>query len=97
MGHTPLLENRSVFRSRDPDETRAFLTSKDFRFDVPARETASLDARFNGVYLPGMYLGYVQYGASVVVRAAGRDDYWIQLPADINELRERAYSSRGPR
>jgi AraC-like DNA-binding protein len=80
MGHAPLLENRSVFHSRDPDETRAFLTSKDFRFDFPAREAASLDARFNGVYLPGMYLGYVQYGAPVVVRAAGRDDYWIQLP-----------------
>jgi AraC-like DNA-binding protein len=80
MRHAPLLENRTVFRSRDPDETRAFLTSKDFRFDLPARAAPALDAWFNGVYLPGMYIGYVQYGAPVAVRAAGRDDYWIQFP-----------------
>ncbi len=80
MGYAPLLENRTVFRSRDPDETHAFLVSKDFRCDLPARAAPTLDAWFNGVYLPGMYIGYVQYGAPVSVRAVGRDDYWIQFP-----------------
>jgi AraC-like DNA-binding protein len=80
MGYAPLLENRTVFRSRDPDETHAFLVSKEFRFELPARAAPALDACFNGVYLPGMYIGYVQYGAPVSVRAVGRDDYWVQFP-----------------
>jgi AraC-like DNA-binding protein len=27
-----------------------------------------------------MFLGYIQYGPSVVIRAADRDDYWLQMP-----------------
>ncbi len=80
MTHAPMLESYAIFRSRDPDETRAYLSSKHFGLDLPPGEAGALDARFNGVYLPGMYLGYVQYGAPVVLRAVGHDTYWIQLP-----------------
>ena len=81
FGTTPLLERRRIFHSRDVEETRAFLRTKEFRFDPVVREARRLDARINGVYMPGMYLGYIQYGTGVTIRAMPvRDDYWVQLP-----------------
>jgi AraC-like DNA-binding protein len=75
------LENRRLFHSRDVDETRAWLRGKEFRFDLPGRRTVQPDVRVNGVYLPNMYLGYLQYGVQAVVSAAPtRSDYWVHLP-----------------
>ena len=35
----------------------------------------------NGLYLPNLYIGYIQYGASAELRVdPARDDYWLQLP-----------------
>jgi AraC-like DNA-binding protein len=77
----PLLEGRSIFHSRDAEETRAFLRCKEFRFEVMPRDAQRLDVHINGVYLPGTFIGYIQYGSAVTVRATpARDDYWIQLP-----------------
>src|SRR5690606_39022134 len=45
-----------------------------------SRDTTGFRARLNGVYMPGMYLGYHHYGPPVTIRANGRDDYWLQLP-----------------
>jgi len=81
MGTAPLLERQSIFHSRDAEETRAFLRGKEFRLDVTPRDARRLDVRINGVYLPGAFIGYIQYGSQVTVRATpARDDYWIQLP-----------------
>jgi hypothetical protein len=81
LGTAPLLECRPVFHSRDVDETRAWLRRKEFQFDVLGRPTARPDVRMNGVYLPGMYLGYLQYGVKTMIRAApARNDYWVQMP-----------------
>src|SRR4029453_16569274 len=75
------LENRRIFHSRDVEETWAWLRGKEFRFDLPGRRTVQPDVRVNGVYLPNMYLGYLQYGVQAVVRAAPtRSDYWVHLP-----------------
>lgn len=78
----PLLENRRIFHSRNAEETRTFLCGKEYRFDIAPRQAGLLDVRLNGVYMPGSYLGYVQYGAAPVVLAPGpnRGDYWIQMP-----------------
>jgi AraC-like DNA-binding protein len=77
----PLLDNLCVFQSRDRDETQAWLQKVDFRVDYPVRAASQLDTRLNGIYLPGMYLGYAQYGSAVLVRASpARNDYWVQLP-----------------
>jgi AraC-like DNA-binding protein len=78
----PLLERLRIFRSCSADETRAFLHGKQYRFDVGRKDAGALDARINGVYLPGGYLGYVQYGGALVSLSPGleRSDYWIQLP-----------------
>lgn len=76
----PLLERHPIFNSRDADEARAFLHAKEFNLEVARREAQDLDMRINGIYLPGMYVGYIQYGPPVDVRAVQRDDYWIQMP-----------------
>lgn len=78
----PLLERLRLFHSRDPEETRAFLNGKDYRFEIPRREAGQLDARINGVYMPGVYVGYAQYGGASVALSPGRErpDTWIQLP-----------------
>lgn len=78
----PRLENRRIFHSRDAEETRVFLGGKEYRFDIAPRQARLLDARINGVYMPDLYVGYVQYGAASVALSPGlaRGDYWLQLP-----------------
>jgi AraC-like DNA-binding protein len=76
----PLLERHPIFSSRNAEEARAYLQAKEFDLEVAPRGAQNLDVRINGIYLPGMYIGYVQYVAQVNVRAVQRDDYWIQMP-----------------
>lgn len=84
----PVLEQHSVFRSHDAEETRAFLSGKGFNLDIAGGRSGRLDVHMNGVYLPGSspgrdctYIGYVQYGAAVAVAAGPeRHDYWVQFP-----------------
>ena len=75
------MERFPVFHSRNPEETRAFLVGKQFRFDMAPRQARQLGAQLNGVYLPSMYLGYIEYGGTTVATTAtsGRSDYWIQI------------------
>jgi AraC-like DNA-binding protein len=81
LSAAPMLESRRVFQSRDVDETRAWLRGKEFRFDPLGRPAVRPDVRMNGIYLPNMYLGYLQYGVAATVQAApARNDYWVQLP-----------------
>jgi AraC-like DNA-binding protein len=76
----PLMERSPVFRSRDPEETRTYIESQDFRFGINPRQAGLLDAKCNGVRLPNMYLGYIQYGSVVVTSATpGNRVYWIQV------------------
>jgi AraC-like DNA-binding protein len=77
----PLLENHRVVHSRDAEEARAFLSGKDFHLEIGSRDARDLDFRINGIYLPGLFIGYIQYGPPTRVRAGpAREDYWIQLP-----------------
>ena len=77
---TPRLARHRIFHSRDPEETLAFLAYKNFWLDFPKDETP-LETHVNGVYLPGMYIGYFGYGRSTVTKATpARTDYWVQLP-----------------
>ena len=78
---TPVFEQHRVFHSRNVDEARAFLHDKEFRLALARRDAPQLDLRINGVYLPNVYVGYIQYGAPVSVRAhPTRTDYWLQVP-----------------
>jgi AraC-like DNA-binding protein len=82
LGTAPLLEQLRIFHSRNVEETGAFLRAKDYRFDIARREARQLDARLNGVYMPDVYMGYVQYGGASVTLSPSptRTDTWIHLP-----------------
>jgi hypothetical protein len=54
----------------------------------------ALDMRINGVYLPGMWLGYFQYNLPIAIRGVGRDDYWLQLPMYGQSLRDSSVAAR---
>ena len=78
---TPLLEKQRIFRSCNPDEAVAFLHGKKFRFDLSRRAAKQLDLQINGIYLPNLYVGYIQYGSPATIQTnPERDDYWLQLP-----------------
>jgi hypothetical protein len=77
---TPLLEGYRRCRSSDPERMQAYLDTVGFRVET-LRDDAPLDMRVNGVYLPGMFIGYPQYGKAATIRAAPeRTDYWLLLP-----------------
>jgi hypothetical protein len=74
----PLLERQRIFHSRNPDEAYAFLNGKEFRFDFSRRAAKQLDLRINGIYLPSLYIGYIQYGSPAEIRTnPARNDYWL--------------------
>jgi AraC-like DNA-binding protein len=80
-GTTPLLERHARFHSHALEPSLTYLDSRGFRLDLAKREAPALDIRVNGCYLPGMYLGYTQYGAPVTVHAKHDcADYWLILP-----------------
>jgi AraC-like DNA-binding protein len=82
-----LLETQRIFGSRDPDEARAFLRTKEFRFDLSRRVAKHLDLRVNGIYLPGIYVGYIQYGSPAEIRTnPAYNKFWLELP--INQVIE---------
>lgn len=77
------LQHRRVFSSRDPDQTGAFMATKEFRLELSRREARNFDFVANVAYMPGSYLGYIQYGAAATIHVPdvrARDDYWIHLP-----------------
>jgi AraC-like DNA-binding protein len=79
----PILSRLSRFHTLDAEEARAFLRTKDYEVDLPRGETQRTDLRVNGVYLPGAYVGYYQFGAPLYARSSpDRHDYWINLPLD---------------
>ena len=77
------MERFPVLHSRDPEETRAFLEEKQFRFDMAPRQKRELGSQLNGVYLPSMYLGYIEYGGAAVATTAtsGRSGYRFRCAA----------------
>jgi AraC-like DNA-binding protein len=78
-----LLSCQPILHSRDIDATRAFLRSRHVRLDLTGgeRERAGFEVRYNGVYLPRLWLGYIRYGASVSSRVSpARGEYWVHFP-----------------
>jgi AraC-like DNA-binding protein len=79
----PLFERQTILHSREFDKARAFLSTRAIELDLAGRagNAASFEVRYNGVYFPGLWLGYIRYGAAVTTRVLPeRHDYWIQLP-----------------
>jgi AraC-like DNA-binding protein len=79
----PILNRLSRFHTRDADEARAFLRAKEYEVDFSHGGAQQIDLRINGVYLPGSYVGFYQFGAPIVARSSpNRHDYWINLPLE---------------
>ena len=78
----PLLENHPQFHSANAEAVQAFLDIVRFKFDPAIGEKVPLDMRINGVSLPGMYIGYLQFGKAGTTWAppARNTDYWFVLP-----------------
>lgn len=77
----PLLENHCRFHGNDWETTQAHLDTVGFKLEPAKGDDAPLDARVNGVYLAGMYVGYTQYGRAATIKATPeRTDYWLLLP-----------------
>jgi len=77
------LSHRRVYGSRNPEETQAFMAAKEFSLELAPREAKAFDFVANVGYLPGSYIGYIQYGAAATIRVPdirARDDYWVHLP-----------------
>ena len=76
------LRQRRVYSSQDPDQTRAFMATKEFGLELKPRDARAFDFVANAAYLPGSYLGYIQYGAAATIHVPdirARDDYWLHL------------------
>ncbi len=79
----PLLHKRRVYASRNADETSAFMAAKEFLLDLSPRDAGAFDFIANVAYMPGSYLGYIQYGAAATIKVPDlrvRDDYFVHLP-----------------
>jgi AraC-like DNA-binding protein len=77
----PLLERQKILHSRDAEELRAFCDTKGFRIELPQRSDAPIDLRVNCAMLPGISVGYLQYGpaAAAYAKVPG-SDYLVTFP-----------------
>jgi AraC-like DNA-binding protein len=80
-GKAPLLERQKILHSHDAEELHAFFDTKGFRVELPRRSDALLDLRVNCALLPGVSVGYLQYGpaAAAYAKAPG-SDYLVTFP-----------------
>jgi AraC-like DNA-binding protein len=89
----PLLARLPILHSRDLEEARAFLAARAIALDPsgPARSHSRFEVRYNGAYLPRMWLGYIAYGTPVALRPSTvRGDYWVHCPIEGGFTSERA-------
>jgi AraC-like DNA-binding protein len=79
---SPLLERYRVFHSHDADQTRAFLGRKGYEIDISPRHAGQLRTCINTVYMPSLYIGFIDYGSLPVALSPGpaRSDFLLQLP-----------------
>ena len=78
------MPNRRVYASRNVEQAAAFMASRELRLDLPPRAAGEFDFVANAAYMPGSYLGCIQYGAAATIQVPqvrARDDYWLHFPA----------------
>jgi AraC-like DNA-binding protein len=75
------LSGHSIIRTRDPEEVRAFLSSRGIGFGIAAKDARRLDACLNCIALPNLYISYVHYDAEVSVWTTEANcDFWVVPP-----------------
>jgi hypothetical protein len=63
----PFLDRLPMLHTRDVEKTRAYLAGKAIGLDVLSRPYGQMETWVNGVYLAGVWIGYIQYRAQVNV------------------------------
>ena len=100
----PLLQRLSILRSRHFPSAEAFLASRHIKLELsgPAADRDQFDVHYNGVYLPGIWLGYIAYGSRVTAHISpDRRDFWVHVPVQgrfesaIGRQRAEADEQRG--
>ena len=79
----PLLERLPILRCQDFSSAEAFLAARHIALEPSGatRDRALFDVQYNGIYLPGLWLGYIAYGSSVTARILPeREDFWVHVP-----------------
>jgi AraC-like DNA-binding protein len=79
----PLLQRLSILHSRHFPSAEAFLASRHIKLELsgPAAERELFDVHYNGIYLPGIWLGYIGYGSRVTAHVSpDRRDFWVHIP-----------------
>jgi len=59
------------------------MASKEFTLELAPKTAKEFDFVANAGYMPGSYLGYIQYGAAATIHVPDvrtRDDYWVHFP-----------------
>ena len=71
-----------MLRSRDIEETRAFLARKGIKLNIPGpwASAAKIDAHLNGVYLPNVWLGYITYRTRSEIEFSDGSSAWLGRP-----------------
>lgn len=72
------LDRAPMLHSQDVAETRDFLARKAIGLDVLGKASAAraMDTHLNGVYLSGLWIGYIRYGAPVSVKLTPESSVW---------------------
>lgn len=82
------MDRQRIVRTQNIDAAQAFLHGKGFELDVARRDLGSIDLCINCAVLPGLSVGYLQWGVPAINRSlTGLEDYQVILPIDPMEAR----------
>jgi AraC-like DNA-binding protein len=76
------MRDRPIFHSRSVEETQHFFRASGLGFELVGCDASELEVQVNGILLPGIYLGYTEYGSPGVDLRLDPEhaSYWIKLP-----------------
>ena len=70
------MDRQRIVRTQNIDAAQAFLHGKGFELDVARRDLGSIDLCINCAVLPGLSVGYLQWGVPAINRSlTGLEDY----------------------
>jgi AraC-like DNA-binding protein len=76
-----LLRRHPPLRTRDAEELGEWLRVWGYQLEIAREEARRLNACFNSVFLPRIWLGHYRYGAEVRIQTVSTNDsYWILQP-----------------
>jgi AraC-like DNA-binding protein len=76
-----LLRRHPPLRTRDAEELREWLRVWGYQLEIGRKKARRLNACFNSIFLPRIWLGHYRYGAEVRIQTISTNEsYWILQP-----------------